>query len=247
MPAARFALETALLDLVSTQQPAWSLLGGRRPASGRALPRCQLLSGASPAQRLDEAIAARDAGVSVVKFKLGRRAFEQELVELAKFRSELGEELGIRLDVNQGWTAAEAAHNLAALAPLAVELVEEPVPFAQLSRLSSAPVPIALDESLQDEQALALLPGLAARGLVSALVLKPTVLGGAARCLELAERAVSLGLGVSVSHCLDGSIAFAASGRLAALLDEPMPCGLVPHPGLALAIAGPSERLWSVS
>jgi L-alanine-DL-glutamate epimerase-like enolase superfamily enzyme len=66
----------------------------------------------------------------------------------------------------------------------------------------------------------------------AALVLKPAQLG-LARCLRLADAAAGRGVGVIVTHSLDGDLGHAAACALAlALPQPPWPCGLAPHPGL---------------
>jgi o-succinylbenzoate synthase len=245
LPAARFAVESALLDLLSERCEPWELLGLRGPPGGGPIPRAQLLGQGTNAERVAEGASALRSGVEVLKVKLGLADFSEELSGLRVLRVELGDDFGLRLDVNQGWSEAEVVERLAALSPLHVELVEEPIPWRSLAALGSSSVPLALDESLQDSEAMGALPALAGDGLVSALVLKPTVLGGLARCLSIASSARSLGLGVVVSHCFEGPVAYAAAVRLARLLPEPWPCGLAPHGGLGMRPVLEPQLCWS--
>jgi len=245
VPAARFAVESALLDLLSERCDPWELLGLHGPPKGGAIPRAQLLAQGTISARVAEGASALRSGVEVLKVKLGLADFSDELADLRTLRAELGDEFGLRLDVNQGWTEEQVVERLAALAPLRVELVEEPVPWRSLAGLGSSPVPLALDESLQDPEVMGALPALAGDGLVSAVVLKPTVLGGLARCLSIASSAQSLGLGVVVSHCFEGPVAYASAARLARLLPEPWPCGLAPHGGLGMSPVLEPQLCWS--
>jgi o-succinylbenzoate synthase len=231
-PAARFALETALLDLLGKRRSASvsALLG---PVAQRRL--SVLLQG-------DEATmmrAAREAvgrGVGTVKLKIGRD-FPRELAFLQRLRQELGEGIAIRLDANGSFSVADAAGRLAALSPLRPELIEEPVATAELAGWAAqcqSPVPLALDESLQRGDGLA--ADLLARGACQALVLKPMALGGFLRCLDLARLAARYQAGVIVTHLFDGPVGLAAAAELAlALPGRVLPCGLSRHPALLAA------------
>ena len=245
-PAARFALESALLDLLSDRHEAWRLLGCAAAPSEQPIPRSELLAAPSLPERIEAGRGALRRGVDALKVKVGiADDFEVELAELLALRRELGEGFSLRLDANQSWGVEEARWKLEALAPLRPELVEEPVPWTRLEELASTPVSIALDESLQELSARAALPQLAAAGLVQAVVLKPTVLGGLVNCLDLAATARLLGLGVIVTHTFEGPVAYAATVRLARLLPQPLPCGLAAHGGLAMAPSGGPRLCWS--
>lgn len=246
VPAARFALESALLDLLGERHPSWQLLGLPGPPTGAAVPRSQLLSAATPQERIDEGRAALALGVVGLKVKLGvDEDFEAEFAGLVALRRELGEDFELRLDANQGWEVEEAVRHLQALAPLRPAWIEEPVPWTQLHQLGTSPVPVALDESLQDPAARRALGELAGEGLVQAIVLKPTVLGGVSACLDLAATARGLGLGVAVTHTFEGPVGYAATVRLARLLTDPAPCGLAPHEGLGMCPLAEPRLCWS--
>ncbi len=228
-PSARMAFETALLDLAGKRldAPVSILLGRWDP--GRTVPLAALLSPEDPAAALADGLTR---GLAAFKLKIGRPgafAAEAELVE--RLRGMHGGRFALRLDVNEGWAPAEAGVRLAALALSAPEFVEQPVPRGLLAGMAPPPVPVAADESMQDpEEARAVL----ASSACSVVVLKPTVLGGLVRCLELARAASRAGLGVVISHAFEGPVALAAACELA-LAVEPRPraCGLAPHGGLA--------------
>jgi L-alanine-DL-glutamate epimerase-like enolase superfamily enzyme len=92
-------------------------------------------------------------------------------------------------------------------------------------------VPSALDESLVGARPN--LADLRAQG-VTALVLKPTVLGGLSPCFKLASAAAEAGLTSVVSHTLEGPLAAMGLAVLAHALGAGRPAdGLAPHPGLS--------------
>lgn len=234
-PAARFALETALLDLAghALGLPAYEILEGRS---------CLVVS-SSPERQKDkklpvplavlvgsvaEAQAAVARGIGTVKIKVGHGDWRAECALVAAIRAAYPG-LAIRVDANRALDPGAAPAQLAELAALEVELIEEPVAAAHLAALQPCPVPIALDESLA-ELAADELEALLASGYVQALVLKPTLLGGALPCLELAALAARHGARVIVTHCLEAEVARAATCELALALGTLEPCGLDADP-----------------
>lgn len=219
LAAARFALETALFDLLAQRRgvPVAALLGVRRTRAEM----CQLLA------------EGEEARAPVVKVKAGKLPFEEELERLRALRRRLPRNVRLRIDFNRSLSAFGLAERLERLAELSPELVEEPSPPAALLSLTHAPVPIGLDESLVDGGGC--VADLIQLGLIRALVLKPMLLGGAAACLRLAEKAEKLGLAVTVTHAFDGPVAHAMTSALAlALPGEVLLPGLWPHSGLVI-------------
>jgi o-succinylbenzoate synthase len=237
LPAARFAIETALLDLAGQRagRPAWRLLRSSvRRLDSRPLPVSLCGVVVAPGRRPDDVLGAAsrlvERGLSRLKLKVG---YEGD-VELARaLRVHLPEGVLLRFDANRAWSEQEAPERLAGLAALVPELVEEP--SEALEALQSPPVPLALDESLQTPGPLERLRPALRRLRVEAVVLKPTALGGLVRCIELATRAQSLGLGVIVSHLFDGPVALGSAAALALAVASPeRASGLDRHPGLAI-------------
>lgn len=237
LPAARHALETALLDLEAQRQgePIWALLRRACPAA-RGVPSllalAQVLDADGDDALLETATAALGRGIRTLKLKLGRRPFEQEHALLTRLRREVGPAIELRMDVNGAWIGA--ASHLERLAELRPELVEEGVPAPRLAELATSPVALAFDESLQDGAALDRIARSLGRARVAALVLKPMALGGVARCLELASWARARDIDVIVSHLYDGPVALAAAAHLALAVGSPeRAAGLAPHSGLS--------------
>jgi L-alanine-DL-glutamate epimerase-like enolase superfamily enzyme len=234
VPAARFALETALLDLLAQRRGASIASIFRRDPLPAAIPVNGLLIATPDADDLiRRARALVDRGISALKIKLrspDASAFARDLAALSSLRRELPPPFEIRFDANGAWTLDEARRRLADLAPLSPAFVEQPVAPLDLPALGRCAVPWAADESLQIEPIARCL--LDAEGC-AAFILKPAALGFL-RAFDLASRAASRGLGVVVTHFFDGPVAFAAACELAlALPSPPLACGLDPHPLLA--------------
>lgn len=227
-PAAVFALETALLDLVAQARglPAWAVLRGDRDAVD--IPLNGLAEGATTAELVAAVARALERGLRVVKLKVGAGGTVTRDVErLGAVRSAFGRDVVLRLDANQVLPPASVPAALDALAPFDPELLEEPSTPACVDALPESPVRLALDESLVHADATARILALGERGLLGAVVLKPMALGGLDRCLSLAETAASVGLGVVVTHMFDGPVASASAACLAlAVRGEVLACGL---------------------
>jgi L-alanine-DL-glutamate epimerase-like enolase superfamily enzyme len=230
VPAARFALETALLDLIGQRRGVSiaACLGG--PSTYDRVPVNALLV-APPLDTLAEraaAVAAR--GFTTLKIKLratDEDGFARELAALHEVRARLPLPYELRLDPNAAWAEDVARRHLEALAPIAPRFVEQPVAADRLHRLGACAVPWAADESLVHPELVERL--LTAPGC-AAFILKPPVLGGLLRARDLALRAQERGIGVVVTHFFDGPHGMAAACELALSLPErPLACGLAPH------------------
>jgi o-succinylbenzoate synthase len=248
-PAARMALETAALDLRGNECRASApALLGADPAA-----KCQLawLVGAPDAAALDVMRDAARDGYRHFKIKLGRAGhLEAELAGVRELRRALGAAARLRLDVNGAWSEADAASACSALEALDIEFLEEP--SSDLARPLDTCIPIALDESLEGRHPDDL-GWLARRSGAALVVLKPMVLGGLSRCLDLARRATDLNLGVVVSHSFDGPVALIGAAALALALPTRTAHGLAPHSGLAawpqipLPVADGALHTWTAS
>ncbi len=248
--AARFALEAAALDLLgrAVGLPAWALLVPDARVAPAPLGLGVLLLGESPAQVVAEAAAARERGIRCLKLKVGAPgALERELL-LARAARAAAPELCLRLDANRALPLARALSALERFAALGCELVEEPAAELDLvaaaagdpsaleiaRQLVSSPIPVALDESLRDAPPGAL-RAVAGDGFPAAIVLKPTLLGGVARALELAAEARDVGADVIVTHALEGPLGLAAAGAVAlAVGSTGRAMGLDLHPGVTV-------------
>ena len=244
LPAARMALETAALDWRARRDgvSAAALLGVG-PRGERAL---AWLVGATAHADLR---SAEVAGYRHFKLKIGAPGdLAAEMATVMEVRRSLSSDSRLRLDANQSWTEAQAQFACRALAATEVEFIEEPC--RGLTRPLDTDIKIALDESLRDcpRDELATLVRRTGAGVV---VLKPMLLGGITRCLELGSQASALGLGVVVSHSFDGPVALIAAGALALALPTASAQGLAPHAGLAtwppvgLPIGGGVLRTWT--
>ena len=132
-------LSTALLDLEEK----------RRDTKAEHAPvRCNatLVSG-PPAEVAADAARWAKAGFGTFKLKVGAG---EDIAQVEAVRAALGPEAKIRLDANASWSLEEATRILAAVEPLGIELVEQPVEtIAEAAELAwRTPIPLAGDESI---------------------------------------------------------------------------------------------------
>jgi o-succinylbenzoate synthase len=244
VPAARFALETALLDRLGRRQgrPLWSLLRELVPGStdgGAAIELCALLPSADVAAAVAEARLRLASGMSTFKLKIGPgRLQSAQAATLRALRETFGDVLNLRLDANGSLARTGLGATLRELASYAPEFVEEPIHSPEPRELADAPCPLALDECLQSLEP-SLLRELLALSACHTLVLKPTALGGFSRCLQLARLARAAGCEVVVSHAIEGPIGWAACVHLALALAPGQAQGLWPLRHQQPSHAGP--------
>lgn len=228
---ARFALETALLDVVG-QRLGRPMAACLTDSAGHVEVPCNALLDAAKDDLVVRAGELVSQGFSALKVKLRARddaGFVREIEALRALRSVWHGEL--RLDPNGAWSIDEARKKLEILAAFAPRYVEQPVAAYELVALGQTACAWAADESL-------LLPGMPERlvesGVCAAFILKPALLGGLFRALNLAKLARTAGIDSITTHALDGPVGIAAACEFArSIEDKPSACGLDGHAGLS--------------
>jgi L-alanine-DL-glutamate epimerase-like enolase superfamily enzyme len=208
--AAHAALEMALHDWIGKRLglPVWKLLGldpAQTPQS------CVTLGMASPEEMERKLDTVRH--FPMLKVKLGSPGDVENLRLIRKSYSG-----NLRVDANTAWNAADAVRVLRAIAPLEIELVEQPVPSGDLDGLrwvrERSPIPVFADESAH---ALADIGNLAGR--VDGVNLKLMKTGGIREMLRMIHAARSQGMKVMLGSMVESSLALSAAAQLAPLAD----------------------------
>jgi L-alanine-DL-glutamate epimerase-like enolase superfamily enzyme len=217
LPQALAAIDLALWDLAGrrTREPVWRLLG-----AGQASPVAVNWTIASNdrSTAAHEAATARAEGYGTVKVKV---AIGDDAGRLAAVRAFAGPEMAIRIDANGTWLPDEAEATLRALGPVGLELCEEPVRgLAAIQALRTlTDVPLALDESAEDPEALL-------RPAADFVCLKISRCGGISGLIDVAARARVAGYGIYLASTLDGPLGIAAALHAAAVIGPDRACGL---------------------
>lgn len=216
-PAARCALESALLDLITKKQ-ATPLHKWMNSQSKSAI-KVNASVGALNEGLNDRIAAAIGQGYLLLKLKVGVSAATQELDLLNLLCSNLPDQAMLRLDANRAWDFATAQDFLHEIRQMPIESVEEPLfqPDTNLlQQLQDAThITLALDESVAELK----IADLSLLQPLHRIILKPMVLGGALPALHLGQRAHSLGIETVVTSTIDSAAGVWAATQLAAALD----------------------------
>ena len=224
MPAARHGLSLALLDRDArlAGEPLYRHLGSDAASSVTSVP----VNATAGDGRIDDAVRAaleaRQAGFETLKLKVGVRETAIDAGRLEAIRTEVSEDLVLRVDANGAWSRSEARLAIGAFPDL--EYVEQPLPSDDLRGHADLRerADVALDEALRDHSVDDIVDADAA----DVIVIKPMVLGGIDRALGVAERAWDAGIDPVVTTTIDGVVARAGAVHLAAGLGVDRACGL---------------------
>lgn len=164
--------------------------------------------------QLDNKIAALGMDVRSVKVKVGQTSIEAELRLIYRILH-IRPDLKLRLDANRGFTLAQAIEFAACLPLDAIEYVEEPCinPVDNQTFYQAIGLPYALDESLHDpEYRFEMQEGL------TALIIKPMLLGSIEKLATMIDTAHSYGVRCILSSSLESSLGINDLAHLAAIL-----------------------------
>jgi L-alanine-DL-glutamate epimerase-like enolase superfamily enzyme len=204
--AARNAIDCALWDLEAKRagRSAWQLAGLTPPQPATTAYTLSLGSVESMA-----AAARTNAARPLLKLKLSGPG------DLERVRAvhENAPRARLIVDANEAWTPEIYAALAPQLAPLGVELIEQPLPAGADGPLAGLqrPVPVCADESCHDTASLAHIAG-----KYDAVNIKLDKTGGLTEALRLAAAAKAAGLGIMVGCMVATSLAMAPALLLAA-------------------------------
>ncbi|MFI5273894.1 MAG: dipeptide epimerase [Ktedonobacterales bacterium] len=208
--ALKSAIDMALYDLAGQMLgiPVVRLLGldaARAPATSFTI------AIAAPTDMAQHALEAHD--YPILKIKLGT---EQD-IEMVRAIRDVTTAI-LRVDANAAWTPKQALQRIEQLAPLGVELVEQPVAADDLAGLrfvrERSPLPIIADEScvrLADVARVA--------DCVDGINIKLAKCGGITNALKMIAAARAHGLRVMLGCMVSSSLAITAAAHISPLVD----------------------------
>lgn len=150
--AAKAGIDIALYDILGKrlEQPLYKLLGG---SSNRY--QTDIMVGIDTPERMAEkARHYLDEGISMLKVKAGHDV-KQDIEAAKQIRRAVGADVVLRIDANQGWSAADTLAYLDALKDdVEIEAIEQPLPAWNLEghaelRKKMGRVKLILDESVK--------------------------------------------------------------------------------------------------
>ncbi len=208
MPSARCAVDTALWDLRGR-----ALGKSLRQLLGNAQSRIDASSSIG-IKGLDETVkearGLMDQGFRHIKVKIGLD-LESDVARVKAMRDQLGGDWHLYLDANQGYTARQAIEMVTRLADQKVDLVEQPVPAADLDSLTSvtreSPIPICADEAVKDSRSL--IPILERRA-AHMINVKLQKCGGPSEAALLVRMAESAGMKAMIGCMIESRVGITA-------------------------------------
>ena len=217
LPALRFALETAVLDLAGGGQH--QLYANKFSQGEAGIPINGLVWMGDAAFMRAQIRQKLTAGYGCLKVKIGSLDFATELALLAEIRAEASpEQLVLRVDANGAFAPAEALRKLAQLAHFGIHSIEQPIAAGQWPALAElcrqSPIPVALDEELIGLADPAQQEALLATTRPAYVVLKPTLLGGHAATRRWIDLATQHRLGWWITSALESNIGLNAVAQL---------------------------------
>ena len=213
------AFDMALYDIASQNAglPLYAFLGGK---NNKALVTDYTVSIGAPEQMALDAQEIKDRGFQVIKVKLGEDA-EKDIHSIKTIRAQIGDEIPLRLDANQGWDTQSAIQVLNELVPYNIQFCEEPIPrwnFMELSEVRKrSPIMIMADESCCDHHDAERLIGLKASDAFNIKLGKSSGIYKAQKIIRLAEQA---NIQLQIGGFLESRIGFTASAHLALTSDN---------------------------
>ena len=215
-PVAKAAVDVALHDLVARRRGVSLpvLLGG----TALQVP-TDVTVAAGDVDQLAAAARERTAdGFDVLKLKVGTDA-AGDVARVLAVREAAGPGATLRLDANQGWAPREAVSVLRRLedAGADIELVEQPVPAADLDGLSwvrdRVGIAVMADEAVFGVRDLT---EVIRRGAADMVNVKLAKAGGLLTARTLLELARAHGLGTMVGSMMEGPVGVGAAASLVA-------------------------------
>ena len=209
-PTAKAAIDIACYDVVGKALgiPVYDLLGGRYHAE---FPITHVLSIASPEKMADEAEQRVAAGYRSLKMKVGAKVMD-DVKRIEAVRARVGEEIAIRVDVNQGWkNSANTLQGLRKLEHCNLDWIEQPVVQDDFDGMveikSKTPTPVMIDEGLRGFRDMREIIAKRAADKVNIKLMK---CGGIYPAMKLAHMAEMAGIECQIGSMVESSVGSAA-------------------------------------
>lgn len=213
-PAARAALDIALHDALTKylDMPLVRFLGQKI----KSMPTSNTIGIKNVEETLKETDDYVKRGFKAIKVKTGKDV-EEDIERLVKMREKHGKKIAIRVDANQGYTAAQTVDFYNRTKALNIELIEQPLPAKAVAEIRRLPEPvrkvIAADESLiSPKDALELVKPPGAVGIFNIKLMKS---GGIGQAQQIANIGLLDGIDLFWG-CNDESIVSITAGLHAA-------------------------------
>jgi L-alanine-DL-glutamate epimerase-like enolase superfamily enzyme len=208
-PSLLAMVDMALHDLLAKKAalPLYQLLGGFQ----HSIPTSITIGILPVEETLEKAMQYKRQGFNILKIKGGLNV-GLDIERIARIRAQLGKNMRLRFDANQGYDFDETIQFVKATRPYAIEILEQPTPRTELEVLGAVAehshLPVMADESL-----LSLLDAfkLAKNGWADMVNIKLMKVGGITQAMHINSVAKAAGMEAMVG-CMDESALGIAAG-----------------------------------
>jgi len=209
--SAKACVDMAIYDILakSVDKPLYEYLGGK----AKTLRTNLTISLGDNETMLKDALEAYNEGFGILKVKVG--ADEKATVEVMRnIRAALPSAV-LRVDANQAWDAKTALKIIEKIAPLGIELIEQPTKAEDLAGLAEitahSSIPILADESVFGyEDAVRILD----YRMANYINIKLMKTGGIYEAMKIAKLAKERGAKVMMGSMLESVISISAAVHL---------------------------------
>jgi L-alanine-DL-glutamate epimerase-like enolase superfamily enzyme len=215
VPAAKAAIDIACFDIAgkALQVPVYQLLGGRYHEK---FPITHVLSIGTPEEMANEAAKRVEMGYQSFKMKVGTEV-RRDVARIKAVRERVGEDIAIRVDVNQGWgNASTTLQGLRALKDLNIDWLEQPVDSEDIDGMveikSKSDVSLMIDEGLRGVREMREIIWKRAADKVNIKLMK---CGGIYPAMKLAVMAEMAGIECQIGSMVESSVGSAAGFHVA--------------------------------
>ena len=229
LPALRFGLETAVLDIKTTSQGLLYKTAFSKGTKGIII---NGLIWMGEKQFMFEQIKTKiENGFRCIKMKIGAIDFQEEVSLLKYIRSQFSkDDIELRVDANGAFSPNSALEKLKTLAQFDLHSIEQPIKQGQLDAMAklchTTPLAIALDEELIGIISRIEKENLLAHIQPQYIILKPSLLGGLRSSEEWISIAKSLNIGWWATSALESNIGLNAIAQWVSHIKTDMPQGL---------------------
>ena len=212
-PSTQFGVEMAFHQIIASSKgiPLHTHLSGTQLSE---IPINGLLSADDP-----DLLKKAEAEFPCFKVKVGRQSLGQDIAAIKQLDAQLQGRKELRLDANRAWTGEEALHFVTECRECQIAYLEEPTKtLEELLILSQqSPIPLALDETIQEDPAIDLVQF----SNLAAIILKPMLVGGVDQPLQLARQAHALGIKSVISSSFESRVGLIGLVEMAAAMPDP--------------------------
>jgi L-alanine-DL-glutamate epimerase-like enolase superfamily enzyme len=214
-PTAKAAIDIACFDIMGKklQQPVYQLIGGRYHTE---FPITHVLSIAEPEEMAAEAGLMKEIGYQSFKMKVGTKV-SKDVERIKAVRSQVGDDIAIRVDVNQGWVNSSTTITAVEhLRKFGLDWLEQPVAADDIDGMveikSKTSIPLMIDEGLKGTREMREIIQKRAADKVNIKLMK---CGGIYPAVKLTNQAELAGMECQIGSMVESSVGSAAGFHVA--------------------------------